>query len=239
MVGASGPPRESRVVSSRVDLEDVSGRVLFPTPLQGPWTPLLRLAETVSTEKQDDSGGHSHKGEAVMNYVVEGRVEYEDDVGRRSVLDPGTVVLLTAREEAHHNLTARPAPRSRWLSVVVQCPPDTEGAPHLVQVASAPSPARARGGAIERRLVGREGPIPSDSGLECLEIEFRDAGECACPIGPERRAVAYLFEGSGSIDGQRVNAGVGVLTESLTELAFRAETGSRILLVSAPHQAAR
>jgi quercetin 2,3-dioxygenase len=220
-----------------MDLDDVSGRVLFPSPVQGPWLPFLRFAETATTGAQDDSGVHSHQGEEVLNYILEGRVEYEDDVGQRSLLDPGAIVLLTARTEAHHNLTAKPPPRSRWLSVVVQYPLGVGAARHPVQIASKPNASRESEGSVERRLVGPGAPIASASGLECLEIQFREAGQCVCPIGPERRAVAYLFEGSGSIDGLRVDAGAGVLTENSRELEFRCTSASRLFIVTASRTA--
>ncbi|MFY9716709.1 MAG: hypothetical protein WAK40_02070 [Thermoplasmata archaeon] len=234
MTGAGGPLRESRVVSSHMDLGDVSGRVLFPTLTQGPWLPFLRFAETTSTGGRDDSGGHHHKGEEVMNYVVEGRVEYEDDVDRRSIIDQGSIALLIAREEAHHNLIPSPGSKSRWLSVVVKCPPTVGGPAHGVNLSTGPNPTQTSEGTFERRLVGRNAPIPSASGLECVEIEFREDSQCVCPIGPERRGVAYLFDGTGSIDGQRVDAGAAVLTENSLELTLRGASGCRILLVSAP-----
>lgn len=234
MKGVGEPPREWQVVASRMDLEDVSGRVLFPTPRVGPWVPFVRFAETVTTGHDDDSEGHSHKGEEVLNYIVEGRVDYEDDVGRRTVLDRGAVVLLTAREEAHHNVRANPAPRSRWLSVIVRVPPVAGGVPHAVQVATAAVPPRSGGGAIERPLVGRGAPVVSAAGLECVDLEFPDAGRCICPVGKGRRAVAYAYEGSASIDGHLVEAGAGALLEGVDEVAVQATSGSRVILASAP-----
>ena len=234
MTGVGEAPREWRVVASRMDLEDVSGRVLFPTPRVGPWIPFVRFAETVTTGAGDDSEGHSHKREEVLNYIVEGRVEYEDDVRRRSVLEQGAVVLLTAREEAHHNLMTRPSPRSRWLSVIVRVPTNLGGAPHAVQIATAPTPHQPEGGPVERRLVGRGAPIVSASGLECVDLEFSEKGRCRCPVGDGRRAVAYAYDGSGSVDGQVVEAGAGALIEDVNEVTVEAGAGTRVFLASAP-----
>ncbi len=227
-------PSVLRVVSSHVDLEDVTGRVLFPTPLVGPWIPFERFAETVRTGSGDVSEGHSHRAEEVMSYIVEGPVEYEDDVGRHSLLDTGAVALLTARDEAHHNLMAKPAPRSRWLSVLVRYPSDLEGPPHRVQIARGNLPVRSGAGTIERLLVGPEAAIDSASGLTCVDLEFRKAARCVCPVGVERRAIAYTYEGSVTVGDQLVEVGAAALLDGVREASFAAKPGSRVLLASAP-----
>jgi redox-sensitive bicupin YhaK (pirin superfamily) len=226
--------RELRVVSSQIDLEDVSGRVLFPTPSQGPWMPFARVAETTIHRPAGASEGHGHREEEVLNYVVEGRVEHEDDTGVKSVLEAGSVSLLTAPVEGDHNLMAKTPPRARWLSVAVRCPPLPGAPPHLVQIARGPLPTRLGEVTTERHLVGPGGAVASSAGLECVEVEFRGDGQCVCPIGQQRRAVAYLFEGAAWIGEQRVDAGSGALLEGAAELAFRGTAGARILLASAP-----
>jgi redox-sensitive bicupin YhaK (pirin superfamily) len=234
--GTQEAARELRVVASRIELDDISGSVLFPTPAQGPWLPFVRFAVTISTGGGDDPAGHSHRGEEVMNYILEGHVGYEDDVGHDSVLERGAVVLLTAREEAHHNLMQKQGSRSRWLSVVVRCPPTMGGPAHQVHIAPGPIPALAGDVTAERRLVGPDAPVASSSGFECIDIEFRKDGLSAFPVGRERRAVAYTLEGSGLVDGQGVGAGAGALIENATEVSIRAASGTRILLASMPRK---
>ncbi|MGA7860972.1 MAG: pirin family protein [Thermoplasmata archaeon] len=235
MAGTEGTSREFRVVSSRIDLDDVSGRVLFPSPLQGPWLPFQRFADTITTGGGDDTEGHTHQEEEVLNYVIEGRVDYEDDAGHRSVLEPGSVELLTAREETSHKLMGlKPGPRTRWVSVVVRCPPSIGASAHRFQVASGPAPIQSGKAALVRFLVGPDAPVASGCGLECIEIGFRTHGRCVCPVGPQRRAVAYVFDGSGSLDNQLLEVGVGALMENVTQVTIQAKSGTRLLLASVP-----
>jgi len=236
--GKAAPGREIIVVASRMDLDDVSGRVLFPTPQVAPWLPFVRFAETVTTGRGNDSDVHSHRAEEVLNYVLEGRVEYVDDLDHHSVLDRGAVALFTARAEAHHNLLARPDPRSRWVSIVVAAPGTTPGPPHRVQIGTVPSPHVPADGVVERHLVGREAGVASPVGLECVEIEFLGDGRCACPVGTGRRAVAYPVEGGATVDGRTVAAGSGALIEDGSEVSVEARAGTRVLLASAPRSAA-
>jgi redox-sensitive bicupin YhaK (pirin superfamily) len=235
MAGTAEPPRELRVVASRIELADVSGRVLFPSPVQGPWLPFLRFADT--TGGGDDPEGHTHLDEEVMNYVLEGRVDYEDDAGHRSELEPGALELLTAREETRHKLVAiRSAPRTRWLSVVVHLPPEAGGPSHRFQVAARPAPLDMGEAAVVRFLVGPDAPLQSGAGLECNEIEFRRDGQCVSPVGSDRRAVGYAIEGSATVGRQALEEGVGALIENSTNISIRAKSGSRLLLASAPRR---
>jgi quercetin 2,3-dioxygenase len=234
MVQTDERPRELRVVASRMDLEDVSGRVLFPSMAQGPWPPFLRFAETVAAGERIGPDSHAHRGEEVLNYVLDGRVEYEDDNGVRTVLGPGTAVLLTAREEAHHDLVANQTPRVRWLSVVLRIPAAAGGPTHRVQIANGPLPTRDGPARIERPLVGPHAPLASSAGLACTELELRAGGRYVMPLGRERRAVVYVFDGSAHVDDQPVEAGAGALLENATETSIRAVSDARLLLASAP-----
>jgi redox-sensitive bicupin YhaK (pirin superfamily) len=229
-----GGLRVLQVVSSRIDLDDTSGRVLFPSMVQGPWLPFLRFAETRTTRAENDPGGHPHRREEVMNYILEGHVEYEDDLGRRSLLGPGTVAFLTAGGEARHNLIVSSDAPARWLSVVIECPPSSGGPSDRVQIAPNPAPAPAGDGCIGRRLVGSGSPVLSRSGLACTDVELREGAQCARPLEQGRRAVAYVYEGSAWVDDRLVETGNGALLENATETTLRAETGARVLFASAP-----
>lgn len=239
MAGIEEPTRSFGVVSSQIELEDVAGRVLFPSPLQGPWLPFLRFAETITTGGGDDPGGHSHLEEEVLNYVIEGRVEYEDEEGHRSVFEPGTVEFLTAREETRHKLVGlKQNGRTRWLSLVVRCPRGVGEPSRRTQIAPGPMPTRGGDGPLERLLVGPEAAVTSVAGLECVDIEFRQAGRCVCPVGRQRRAAAYMYEGSGKVDDQVVVGGTGRLMDNVTGVSIQAESGTRVLLASAPRRLA-
>jgi quercetin 2,3-dioxygenase len=237
MAGFEEPPRELRVVASRIELAEVSGRVLFPSPVQGPWLPFVRFADTITSGGGDDPGGHTHLEEEVLNYIVEGRVDYEDDQGHRSILEPGSLELLTAREETRHRLEGvTGGSRTRWLSVVVRLPAVAGGSSHRFQVAPSPASIETGDAAIMRFLVGPDAPLQSGAGLECNELEFRRDGQCVCPVGPERRAVVYMIKGSGSVGRQLLEEGVGALIENSTKISTQAKSGARLLVATVPRR---
>jgi redox-sensitive bicupin YhaK (pirin superfamily) len=217
-----------------MDTEDLSGRVLFPTPAQGPWLPFLRLAETSTTRPGGESERHTHRREEVLNYMVEGEAQYVDDAGERTVIGPGAVALLTAREEGAHDLVPKAPPRARWVSVVVRCPSTVGGPPSVVQIARGGIPTRFGEGTVERQLAGRGGAVASSVGLDCRVVEFRADGACRCPVGRGRRGFAYLLEGSGHVDGSPVAHGSGALLNDIDEVEIVATVGTQVFLGSAP-----
>jgi redox-sensitive bicupin YhaK (pirin superfamily) len=230
-------PRQMHVAPSRIDLSDVSGRVLFPSPLQGPWLPFLRFADTITAGGGDDPEGHTHLEEEVLNYIIQGRTEYEDNTGHRSNLEPGMLELLTAREETRHKLIGlKDVTSTRWLSVVVRLPRSYEGPSHRFQVTRAPAPLDLGEAAVERFLVGPESPVESGAGLAVTDLEFRKEGQCVCPIGSERRAVAYVVVGSAAVGSQPVQTGDGELIENAAKISIRANPGTRVLLASVPRR---
>jgi redox-sensitive bicupin YhaK (pirin superfamily) len=231
--GLREPPRDLRVVASHIDLEDVSGRVLFPTSVQGPWMPFSRFAETNATGSYSTES-HSHREEEVMVFVLDGRVHHEDEAGHVVVLEAGTVLLLTARQETRHNVSAEPPSRARWLSLVVRCRSSRTGPPYRVQVAPGTRPPPLERDGAERNLVGHDSPVMSSSGLECRHIELAPGARCVCPIGPDRRGLAYVYDGSGAIEGLLVDAGAGVLFDGAREVNFESKSNTRILVASAP-----
>ena len=235
MPGSGSSPRVTLVVPSRMDLSDVSGRVLFPSPVQGPWLPFQRFADTTTSGGGDDPEGHAHSEEEVLNYIVAGRADYEDDAGRHSVLASGSLELLTAREETRHKLTGQPqAPGTRWLSVVVRFPRGVEGPSRRFQVVTELTTIPAGESVAVRFLVGPDTPAQSGTGLECDDVEFQGSGEYVRPLGGDRRAVAYVYEGTSSIEGHAIEAGVGALIENSIKISLRGKPGTRVLLASVP-----
>lgn len=231
------PAREIRVVSSQIDLGDISGRVLFPTRTQGPWLPFLRFAETTTRGGGDDQVGHTHREEEVVNYLVTGQAESEDPAGSRSTLEAGAVELLTANSETHHKFKGlSPAVETQWISVVVRCLKSAAVFPYRSQIAVGPRPPLEVGVTVERPVVGSRASVVSDVGLECTDVEFLRAGRCTCPVGPGRRTVAYFLSGSGTIGDQELKTGTAALIDGVENLSIRSESAARIIVASVPRR---
>src|SRR3989454_9455442 len=98
--------------SSHEDLSDPTAHLLMPTAEQGPFPPFDRFAESVATSRMQ-AGLHPHLAEEVVAYVLDGYVHHEDGTGNHTVMNPGSLLVVTAHQEIRHELTTQPAHEAR------------------------------------------------------------------------------------------------------------------------------
>src|SRR2546428_391625 len=95
--------------------------------------------------------------EEVVPYVIDGLVHHEDGSGNHTVLNPGSVLVVTAHEEVRHELTMQPSQEgrsARWLSIVLRLPWHTEAPPTSVQIKDAGDATESIDGTVRRPVVG-------------------------------------------------------------------------------------
>ena len=142
--------------SSHEDLSDPTSHLLMPTAEQRPFPPFDRFAETVAT-RRIQVGLHPHLAEEVVTYVIDGLVHHEDGSGNHTILNPGSVLVVTAHEEVRHELTMQPAQEgrsARWLSIVLRLPWHTEAPPTSIQIKDAGDATESIDGTLRRPVVG-------------------------------------------------------------------------------------
>jgi len=229
-------PRKTRsltVAHGEIDASDKTTSLLLPNRDHGPWLPFERFAETMTTSRTK-LGRHSHQAEEVVIYLVEGEVDHMDDSGRREGLTPGSVAVLTAHEEISHDLEMLKGKRARWLSVVVRLPWHTEAPPTTIQIKTAGDATEESDGTVQKPVVGPLARADGSSGLEFTDIEFARQATAFFRIGRDRRAVAYVLDGSGMIDDVPLKSGSGALLENMSAVAVGGAPGYRIVLASVP-----
>lgn len=226
-------PANLRIVSGEIDADERTTRLLFPTRDQPAWMPFERFAETMTTARTR-LGRHPHQAEEVVMYMLEGEMQHVDGSGRSEDLTPGSSVVLTAHEEISHELVSQKGKRARWLSIVVRLPWHTEAPPTSLQIKGPPDATTAPDGTVQRPVVGPLARSDAASGLEVLDLEFAKAGTGFFRIGPDRRAIAYVLGGSGSINEAPVDPGSGVLLANASAIAIHGSPGYRVILASAP-----
>src|SRR5213594_5154151 len=216
-----------------IDASDKTTSLLFPSREQAPWLPFERFAETMTTSRTK-LGRHPHQAEEVVIYLVDGEVDHVDDSGRREALTAGSVAVLTAHQEISHDMEMLRGKRARWLSVVVRLPWHTEPPPTAVQIKTAGDAKEGSDGTVQKPVVGPLARADASSGLECTDIEFARTATGFFRIGHNRRAVAYVLEGSGMIDDVPIKSGSGALLENMSAVAIGGSPGYRLLLASVP-----
>jgi redox-sensitive bicupin YhaK (pirin superfamily) len=229
-------PGEIVIRQSHEDLSDPSSRLLMPTVDQGPFLPFDRFAETVATRRVQE-GLHPHLAEEVVAYVLDGYVHHEDASGHHTVLNPGSVLVVTAHEEVRHALTMQPSQEgrsARWLSLVLRIPWHTEAPPTSIQIKDAGDATEELDGTVRRPVVGPLARAETFLGLDGTDIEFAREGSASFAIDRGRRGVAYVLQGTGTIEKQPVEAGRGALFEHVGRISVHGSRGFRMFLATVP-----
>jgi redox-sensitive bicupin YhaK (pirin superfamily) len=181
---------------------------------------------------------HPHQGEEVIQYVLEGYIDHEDGSGNHTSLTEGSLLVLTARDEVRHALRMERGRTARWLSIVVRLRVTTETPTTSLQIISAKRPPVGSDGTIRTPLVGSNGPARTSSGLELTDIAFAKEATAFLRMGRDRRGIAYVLSGIGSVEDHGLEPGHGVLLENMSGLSLHGEAGYRVALASVPRPVA-
>lgn len=223
-------------VESHPDEDDPETRLLMPTREEGPFLPFERFAETFAKGRME-TGLHPHEAQEVVAYILEGYVHHEDATGHHADLSAGSVLVITADQEIRHKLTLQPrreGHNARWLSIVLRLPWHTQSPMTATQVKEASDAMESDDGTIRRAVVGPLARADSAMGLECTDVYFANEADLSLQVGRGRRGIAYVLQGSGSVEKAEVGAGHGVLFENITRLAVHGSPNFRLFLASVP-----
>src|SRR2546430_3916262 len=211
-----GQPGRVIIRSSHEDLSDPTSHLLMPTAEQGPFPPFDRFAESVATTRME-AGLHPHLAEEVVAYVLDGYVRHEDGTGNHTVLNPGSVLVVTAHQEIRHELTMQPsqeARSARWLSIVLRLPWHTEPPPTSIQIKDAGEATESIDGTVRRPVIGPLARADTVMQLECTAIEVARETDVSIPIDHDRRGGGNLLRGAGSDKKKSPEKGSGALCEN-------------------------
>ncbi|MGI0132282.1 MAG: pirin family protein [Thermoplasmata archaeon] len=218
-----------------MQLEQLTGRVLFPTMQQGPWLPYERFAEVIAS-RPNEAVLHSHRLEEVVNYVISGTVIHQDDRGERAEVEAESVIVLSTGPERSHDVYPAEGRAAHWIAIGVELLGRADETESVLQIVHLPEAQSLQKGVLVRQVVGSRSPARSIRGLEVVDLEFKDTEEVALrrPCGLGHREVAYVLYGSGSVDGLTVAPGAAVLTEDVPSVEVRGSPGFRVLIATAP-----
>lgn len=235
MPPSSLPEDRLRILSGEIEDSHLApgySRVLFPTARQADWLPFTRFTESVSTS-QKKVGMHRHSGEEVVLYVIEGSLQHSDDAGRSTVLGTYSVLVLSAPQEIQHEISLRRGRSARWLAMTLPLA-GPEGKP-AISVLRPPvdAPAPTPEGALHRTFLGSRTLTLTASRLVGHDVEFVSPGAMFLPVGADRKGVAYVLRGTGTISQHPAEAGEGVLLDGVPGVEVEGGDGFRVVLVTA------
>jgi quercetin 2,3-dioxygenase len=206
--------------------------------------PFLLLDDFRNDRPEDYKAGfpwHPHRGIETITYVLAGTVEHGDSLGNKGTLGAGDVQWMTAGSGILHQEMPEGDPRGRMhgFQLWANLPSSLKmTAPRYQDVKAAEIPEVIDDDGTRVRVVcgefwGKRGPIEGVAAdPRYLDIWVAPNMRKTLPVELERRAFAYVFEGSGSFGA--ASQPFGVLTEKEidgTEALIRERTGNRSLVL--------
>lgn len=221
-----------RIVPGELETRSAMTRLILPTSAQPVWPPYHRVGETAA-DRARPFPAHSHEHEEVLTFVRDGFASYQTENGPVELLQAGSARLLTSPSRTTHRISPARGGAIRWFNLVVALPVTVAG-PRRLQSSEAPATPFYEENAIARPLVGPQGPMSSDAGLECRELTFVESSTSFLRVGHDRRGLVYAFSGRGIIEDHGLETGEAALVEGAAGIAIHGTPGLQVIAITAP-----
>ena len=162
---------------------------------------------------------HPHRGFETVTYLLEGQMEHRDSFGNRGKLNAGDIQWMTAGSGLVHSEMpgsdlVRDGGRLEGFQIWVNLPKRAKMTPPHYQELSAAQIPVAHGDGVSVRVIageslGVKGAVQTTTPIEYLHVTLAPGARHVQAIPPSHNAVAYVFRGQVTAEGQ--NGGEGHL----------------------------
>jgi redox-sensitive bicupin YhaK (pirin superfamily) len=235
-----------QIVTSKPTIEGagVKLRRAFGFGETSEFDPFLLLDDFRNDNPQDYLAGfpwHPHRGIETITYVLAGTVEHGDSLGNKGLMGPGDVQWMTAGRGILHQEMPKGDAKGQMhgFQLWANLPSSLKmTAPRYQDIKAAEIGELVEDDGTRIRVVcgdykGKRGPVVGVAAdPRYLDVWVPPGKKKTLPVELERRAFAYIFEGSGSFSA--ASKPFGVLTEKEIdgqELHMREQTGNRSLVL--------
>ena len=235
-----------QIVTSKPTIEGagVKLRRAFGFGETSEFDPFLLLDDFRNDNPQDYLAGfpwHPHRGIETITYVLAGTVEHGDSLGNKGLMGPGDVQWMTAGSGIVHQEMPKGDAKGQMhgFQLWANLPSSLKmTAPRYQDIKAAEIGELVEDDGTRIRVVcgdykGKRGPVVGVAAdPRYLDVWVPPGKKKTLPVELERRAFAYIFEGSGSFSA--ASKPFGVLTEKEIdgqELHMREQTGNRSLVL--------
>jgi redox-sensitive bicupin YhaK (pirin superfamily) len=179
--------------------------------------PFLLLDEFKSDEGSDYIAGfpdHPHRGFETVTYMLAGSMRHEDHKGNRGELGPGSVQWMTAGRGIIHSEMPLQREGLMWgFQLWVNLPARskmTEPRYQDIPASSIPE-VKSREGAVVRVIAGEalgaRGPVEGIATSPLyLDVGIPAGRSYEHAVPEEHNALVYVYEGSGEVGGESIEA---------------------------------
>ena len=211
--------------------------------------PFLMLDEFSSENPDDYIAGfpsHPHRGFETVTYLLDGHMLHEDHLGNRGDLKTGAVQWMCAgRGIIHSEMPQQTQGRLRgfqlWINLAAKEKMKPAGYrdidPSEIPLVTLPGGARVKivAGSIETSNATVPGPMQGGTTNPLyIDVELPAGAQFAQPIGDERNAFVYIFEGSATVADRALDNHHAAILGPGDQVAITAGSGgARFLLLAA------
>ncbi|MCS4538421.1 MAG: pirin family protein [Thaumarchaeota archaeon] len=175
--------------------------------------PFLLLDDFSSTKPVDYLAGfpwHPHRGIETVTYIVKGRVSHEDNLGNKGTINSGDVQWMTAGSGIIHQEMPQESERMIGFQLWVNLPSTRKMmAPRYHDVGRGEIPEVDYKGALVKVIAGSVGNVKGPVqdlvvSPEYIDVSLQSLSTFEHPIVMGHKAFAYVVEGDGHFDPNRV-----------------------------------
>ncbi len=203
--------------------------------------PFLMLAE--DWFPRGTFGPHPHRGMETVTYVLEGRLEHEDNRGGKDVLGPGDAQWMTAGRGVIHSEEPVAGDTVHSLQLWLNLPSkDKMSAPRYQTLRGDGMPVRSEAGVTVKLFSGTASGMQSDTRnivpVTMAELELEPGAETVQELPGSYNGFLYVLEGEGRFGRDAVHGSAGQVLwlgsaadgRANSQVRIRAETPLRVLL---------
>jgi hypothetical protein len=158
---------------------------------------------------------HPHRGFETVTYMLEGKMQHEDHLGNRGLLQPGDVQWMTAaRGIIHSEMPQQLAGRMRGFQLWINLPADEKMKdPSYRDIPSEQIPIFQQESVWVKVIAGEfryqqeviQGAVTGIATRPLyLDIRLEAGGNITIPVAKDHRLLVYVFEGTAQIEQQSV-----------------------------------
>lgn len=181
--------------------------------------PFLMLDAFDSEDPGDYVAGfptHPHRGIETITYLVQGKIEHEDSLGNKGVINGGESQWMTAGSGIMHQEMPKPAERMLGLQAWLNLPAEDKMCePNYMGITQDMIKTIAKDGVVVKVLSGRyesaEGISPLHVKATVLDVELQTGIKHAIDTDAGQNVFIFLLEGDAFIDGKRIEEKTAVL----------------------------
>ncbi|HBO1345079.1 pirin family protein [Pseudomonas aeruginosa] len=209
------------------------------------WTehdPFLVMAE--DRFGQGAFGLHPHRGMETITYVIDGRLDHEDNRGNAGSLGPRDVQLMTAGRGILHNEVPPPGSMVHTLQLWLNLPAARKFTePRYQDLLYREMPRISRDGAVVTVYSGAFGEVVADTlnhtPFVLFEIDAASAAQIDVPLPGGYNGFVHVVHGAGHVGPDATPASTGqtlwlerTAADAATTVRVATQTGIRVLVVA-------